>query len=80
VFSLPRYDLSFELRPDGQVYSHDYRGYRLRRRQLLVSEAPAAGGGGEVAGRVEVDVEWTLPGLEQCLVLERVPGQEQVRA
>ncbi len=76
VFSLPRYGLSFELRPDGQVYSHDFRGYHLRRRQLLVSEASAAGGGGEVAGRVE----WTLPGLEQCLVLERVPGQEQVRA
>ncbi|KXZ49831.1 hypothetical protein GPECTOR_19g282 [Gonium pectorale] len=67
LYELPRYGLEFALQSDGQLTSRNFNGYRLRKRQQLVSEAAAGGG-----------VQYTLREFERYLVLERSPGGSTV--
>eukprot|EP00775_Hariotina_reticulata_P015340 gene15340-biopygen15855 len=62
---LPRFDLEFELQPDGRIFSKDFRQYVLADRQQLV--APTAPP--KTTTDQPCDVQYKLPGFSQYLVL-----------
>jgi hypothetical protein len=68
IFELPRLRLAFELSAGGEILSRDFDGYRLRPCQQLVEEKSFAPPG---RGPSAIITEYTLPGFEQYLVLQR---------
>lgn len=59
VFELQRFGLGFELHPQGQLLSRDFKGYCLHECQQLVHQATGS------------TAQYTLPGFQQYLVLQR---------
>jgi len=64
---LPRFNLEFELQPDGIIFSKDFQHYVLADRQQLVETAAVAAPQSTTAQASSV--QYKLPGFSQYLVL-----------
>lgn len=72
LFELPRYSLEFQLQ-QGQLVSLDYSGYRLSQNQQLATSQ-----GTNTCDSVNSQAFYTLPGFQQYLMLQRIPGRSVI--